>query len=85
MSPMTLTELGRKALYNRIDDLSEAAEQKKLEWRARTVENLKAGFDYSALNPEGKISYDLWVHRYERSLEMAPYRRYEYMFKGTGS
>jgi uncharacterized protein (DUF885 family) len=79
-SPMTLTEIGSKELYDQVDDLSEEAEQEKLEWRGRTVEELKANFDYDVLKADAKISYDLWVYRYERSLSMAPFRRHNYIF-----
>jgi len=60
--------------------LARAARQDKLEWRGRTVVELKSNFDYSALIADTKISYDLWVYRYEKSLAMAPFRRHNYIF-----
>ncbi|MGK0298197.1 MAG: hypothetical protein ACI9XC_001815 [Gammaproteobacteria bacterium] len=79
-SPISLTEIGRKDLYDQIDDYSEAAKEDYLQWRANTVDDLKANFDYSALTTDAKISYDLWVYRYESSLAMAPFRRHFYIF-----
>ena len=78
--PMTLTRIGRKELYDQIDDFSEEARQELLEWRGKTVNELKSNFDDSTLTTDAKISYDLWIYRYERSLAMAPYRRHYYIF-----
>ncbi len=79
-SPMTLTKLGRKENYNQIDDFSEVAEEKQLEWRSNTVAELKSEFDYDDLTEDAKTSYDLWVYQYEQIRDMAPYRRHEYVF-----
>ena len=79
-SPMTLTSLGRKEQYDRIDDFSEKANDDFLRWQADTVAELKSGFDYNALSPDARVSYDLWVYRYESSLALVPFRRREYMF-----
>lgn len=79
-SPMALTQLGRKERYDELDDFSEAAEDKKLAWKAHTVATLKSTFNYDALNEEAKISYDLWVYQYESAKAQAPYRRRAYVF-----
>lgn len=79
-SPMTLTRLGRKELYDEIDDASEAAADERLQWRAQTVEDLRANFDYDALTDAAKISYDLWIYQYENALAMEPFRRNAYIF-----
>ena len=81
MSPMTLTGLGRKELYDQIDDFSEAAEQEQLAWQAQTVEEMRASFDYNALSTVAKASYDLWVYQYESNLAVAPFRRHGYIFE----
>jgi len=79
-SPMTLTNLGRKEQYDRIDDFSEKANDDFLHWQAGTVAELRSGFDYNALTPDARVSYDLWVYRYESSLALLPFRRREYLF-----
>ena len=78
--PIRLTHLGSKELYDQIDDFSEAAYQEELAWRSDTVKALRANFDYDALTPDAKISYDLWVYRYERSKALAKFRRHNYLF-----
>jgi uncharacterized protein (DUF885 family) len=79
-SPMMLTRLGRKERYDELDDFSEAAEDKKLEWPAESVAELKSTFNYDALNEDTKISYDLWIYQYESAKAQRPYRRRSYVF-----
>ena len=55
MSPIGLTFLGRKERYNEIDDMSEAAEDRQLEWKRNTVEELKSSFDYDTLSDDAKL------------------------------
>jgi len=49
MSPIGLTFQGRKERYGEIDDMSEANETKQLEWKRKSVETMKAKFDYEQL------------------------------------
>jgi uncharacterized protein (DUF885 family) len=78
--PNWMTELGRKDRYDEIDDYSEAAEDEELQWRAATVEELKANFSYPDLSDDGRISYDLWIYQYESAKALAPFRRHDYIF-----
>jgi uncharacterized protein (DUF885 family) len=79
-SPMSLTRLGRKELYDQIDDMSEAGQDKFLQWKGETVDELKTNFDYASLNDDAKISHDLWIYQYESDLAMIPFRRHAYVF-----
>lgn len=79
-SPLALTMLGRRDRYDEIDDFSEAAADERLHWRARTVEDLRANFDYTLLTDDAKISYDIWSYQYEAAKALAAYRRHEYLF-----
>lgn len=78
--PIQMTMLGRKDRYDEIDDVSEAAEDEELQWRASTVKNLKANFSYADLSDDARISYDLWVYQYESAKALAPFRRHQYIF-----
>ncbi|MDO6445635.1 DUF885 domain-containing protein [Colwellia sp. 1_MG-2023] len=80
MSPMMLTFLGRKEKYDQIDDMSEAAEKKRLDWQAKTVSDLKAQFDYDKLDDEAKTSYGIWIHQYEQALAGQKYNHNQYIF-----
>ena len=80
VSPMARTGLGDKRDYDKIDDMSEAAQDRSLEWRRRTVEDLKAHFNRAKLTADGRLSYDLWIDQYQRAAEAAKFRRNEYIF-----
>jgi uncharacterized protein (DUF885 family) len=79
-SPIQQTTLGRKTDYDKIDDASEAEQDRRLDWRRATVEELKRAFDYAALTPEGQTSYDLWIYGLERAEATLPFRRRAYAF-----
>lgn len=79
-SPIQKTFLGRKDDYDKIDDLSESAEDAQLDWRRRTTAELKEAFEYDLLTDEAKISYDVWVYELERAERAQPFRRHQYVF-----
>jgi uncharacterized protein (DUF885 family) len=80
-SPIRKTFLGRKDDdYDKIDDLSERAEDEQLAWRRRTTAEMKETFDYARLTPEAKMSYDVWAYELERAERAAPFRRLNYVF-----
>lgn len=79
-SPIQLTFLGRKERYDEIDDLSEEAEDRQLEWQRKTVEAMEREFDYDALTSDAKISYDIWNYQYENALANQAFRGNDYQF-----
>jgi uncharacterized protein (DUF885 family) len=83
-SPIQKTYLGRKDDYDKLDDVSEAAQDTQLEWRRGTVDELRNTFDYDRLSPEAQISYDLWVYQLERAEAAQPFRRRSYVFTQRG-
>ena len=83
-SPVTLTMLGRKDLYDQIDDLSEQAEAEQLEWKRQTVATMEQEFEYDALTPEARTSFDIWKYQYEQAASGQPYRNHSYIFEQMG-
>ena len=83
-SPMQLTMLGRKDLYDRIDDFSEAAEATALEWKRQSVLAMEREFDYAALTAEARTSYDVWKYQYELDARGQPFRNHGYVFEQMG-
>ncbi len=79
-SPIQATFLGRKDNYDRIDDMSEAAEDAQLEWRRRTTAEMQESFDYDLLTDEAQTSYDVWAYELERAERALPFRRHQYVF-----
>ena len=80
MSPIGLTFLGRKERYGEIDDLSVAAQDKQLEWKRQSVEEMTSSFDYAKLTDDAKLSYDLWKYQYEEAAADVPFRGNGYVF-----
>jgi uncharacterized protein (DUF885 family) len=84
MSPERLTSLGRKALYGQLDDRSEAAADRELEWRRQSVAQMKAQFDRAKLDDITKTSWDIWDLSLDRAEEAAAWRRHGYQFARGG-
>ncbi|MFC4311952.1 DUF885 domain-containing protein [Steroidobacter flavus] len=80
LSPIARTYAGDKKDYDKIDDMSEAAADRALEWQRKSVEELKASFDRTKLPPEARLSYDLWIYQYEDAASLARFRRNAYIF-----
>ncbi|MEM7360177.1 MAG: DUF885 domain-containing protein [Pseudomonadota bacterium] len=83
-SPIGLTMQGRKERYAEIDDFSEAAGDEQLQWKGKTVEDMKSQFDYDALDAETKTSWDLWEYQYQNGLKAREFRRQGYVFHQMG-
>ena len=79
-SPLRLTFLGRKELYDRIDDMSEAGIRRQLDWMEASVAEMEARFDYAKLEPEAQLSWDLWKKQYERARDGMPFLLNGYPF-----
>jgi uncharacterized protein (DUF885 family) len=79
-SPIQKTTLGRKDDYDKIDDVSESAQDTQFEWYRQTVRELERSFDYALLTPEAKTSYDLWRYALDQAEAARPFRRRGYLF-----
>jgi len=83
-SPMSLTMLGRKDLYDEIEDISEQAARDQAAWGMSTVEQMKEQFDRELLSTAGKESFDLWVFQAEKAVEGLQFMRQDYLFGELG-
>ncbi|MFC3716245.1 DUF885 domain-containing protein [Luteimonas soli] len=72
-SPIQLTFLGRKDLYDQIDDMSEAGIRKRVDWLQASVKEMEAGFDRDKLGPEAQLSWDLWKKQAELAQAGLPF------------
>jgi uncharacterized protein (DUF885 family) len=79
-SPIQRTFLGDKKDNDKVDDLSEAAEDTQLDWGRASVDEMKATFSYDKLSQEAKTSWDVWVDQYERAKAAHEFRRDQYIF-----
>jgi len=60
-SPQQATAQGSKEDQDKLNDLSDAADLKRLEWRRGSAGRMKAQFQRDKLPLEGRISYDMWL------------------------
>src|SRR3569833_257089 len=59
MRPQLATRLGLKENEDKLDDISDAAALKLLEWRRASDARMKAAFDRAKLSPAGQTNYDI--------------------------
>ncbi|HOZ27797.1 MAG TPA: DUF885 domain-containing protein [Hyphomonadaceae bacterium] len=84
MSPIGLTFQGRKDQYDKLDDYSEAAIDKKLEWRRASVAEMKEKFDPAKLDEDSRTSFDIWSLSLDMEEKGAKFRRSPYIFVKDG-
>jgi uncharacterized protein (DUF885 family) len=79
-SPIQQTVLGRKTNNDKIDDFSNAAQDEQLEWQRKSVEEMKASFDYNKLTDDAKTSWDIWLYQAETTEAANKFRKNGYTF-----
>ena len=84
MSPIQLTMQGRKEQYDKIDEMTDAAIDKKLAWRNESVAEMKAKFDPAKLDEESRTSFDTWALQLDMDTKAAQFRRQPYVFIKDG-
>ncbi|HEY0149922.1 MAG TPA: DUF885 domain-containing protein [Allosphingosinicella sp.] len=84
-SPQTLTALGRKEQYDRLNDYTDAASDRQLALAETQLARLKAEFDPAKLSPAGRLSYQLFEHEVTQARENARWRGYGFPFSTNGS
>lgn len=83
-SPIQLTYLGRKELYDQLDDLSEDGLRRQLAWREASVREMESSFDHDLLDPEARLSWALWKKQYESERERLSFLLHDYPFEQMG-
>ena len=79
-SPMTLTYLGRKELNDQIDDLTVEAEREQAAWKANSVEQMKAMFNYAELDAPAQLAYNMWIYQSDQAQAALAWSGHGYMF-----
>jgi len=77
-SPMQQTYLGDKTDYDKWDDISKEAEEKKIERSKKRLSYLKDSVALPTLNKETKLSYNLALQKAENEIADYKYRLYNY-------
>src|SRR5690606_10919231 len=79
-SPTALTFQGRKDRYGELDDISEQAMRERLDWMAASVAEMESNFDYDALEPDARVSWEIWKRQYDTARGQWEYRQHGYSF-----
>jgi uncharacterized protein (DUF885 family) len=84
-SPETLTSLGSKEGYDRLDDYTDAEAVRQQALLQSQVARMKAQFDISTLSPAGQLNYRLFEYNAKRSAENFRWRDYGFAMSTNGS
>ncbi|HEX8308094.1 MAG TPA: DUF885 domain-containing protein [Allosphingosinicella sp.] len=84
-SPETLTSLGSKTGYDRLDDYSDAQAQRDQALVQKQLADMKAQFDYATLSPAAQLNYRLFEYNAKRSAENFRWRDYGFPISTNGS
>ena len=84
-SPETLTSLGSKTGYDRLDDYTDAQAERQQALVEAQVARMKSQFDYSSLSPAGQLNYRLFEYNGQRSRENFRWRDYGFPMSTNGS
>ena len=77
LRPQLATRLGLKQGEDRLDDISDAGQLRRLEARRASVARMKARFDRSKLSSAGQTNYDIWETELQRAELQYKFRRYQ--------
>jgi uncharacterized protein (DUF885 family) len=84
-SPETLTSLGSKTNYDRLDDYSDAQAERDQALVQKQLADMKAQFDYESLSPAAQLNYRLFEYNAARSAENYRWRDYGFPMSTNGS
>jgi len=84
-SPQTLTSLGSKQLYDRLNDYTDAYRQRQLALSERQLARMRAEFDPARLSPAGRLSFRLFEENIENARRAFPWRWHGFPATNNGS
>jgi uncharacterized protein (DUF885 family) len=84
-SPETLTALGTKTGYDRLDDYTDAQAERQRALSEARLAAMKAQFDLERLSPAGQLNYRLFEYNVMRGREQHRWRDYGFPMSTNGS
>ncbi len=84
-SPQTLTTLGSKKDYHKLNDYTDAQAQRQRALAEAQLARMKAEFNFAKLSPAGQLSYRLFEDSVRRGREAFPWRRHGFPVSTNGS
>ena len=80
-SPMSQTYLGRKDNQDRLDDVSQLADDESVALSEQWLKDMRARFDIDRLNAQTKLSYRLYEYAAKDELASHDFAQNEYIFQ----
>ncbi|MEG3181729.1 DUF885 domain-containing protein [Sphingomonas sp. LT1P40] len=84
-SPETQTALGSKAGYDRLDDYTAAAGERRMKLAEQQLAAMRAQFSPDRLGPQARLSYRLFETQVERARRQYAFRDYGFPVSTNGS
>ncbi|WP_241557230.1 DUF885 domain-containing protein [Croceibacterium ferulae] len=85
LSPESMTSLGLKTEYDRLDDYTDAGAARALALRESQLAQLRRDFDPARLGPEGRVSYRLFEQAVEQDRRQFAWRDHGFPVSTNGS
>lgn len=85
LSPRSMTSLGLKADYGKLDDYTAAGEARSLALMEQQLAEMKRRFSPEKLSPAAQLSYRLFEERVNTARQQAPFNKYALPVSTNGS
>lgn len=85
LSPQQMTSLGIKTGYDRLDDYTDAADDRSLTMAKAQLARMKAEHDFEALSPQSQLSWRLFEDGVQRQIDNERWRDHGYVFAANGN
>ena len=85
LSPQSMTALGMKTDYDKLDQNNDAAAARSLALSEAQLARMKAGFDYDALSPQSQLSWRLFEHGVVQDRLSNQWRKWGFQFAANGN
>ncbi len=85
LSPQSMTSLGLKTDYDKLDDTTDAAAERGLALAESQLAMMKSSFNYEALGPQAQMSWRLFEHGVVQARLSNRWRDWGYQFAANGN
>ncbi|RZJ18401.1 MAG: DUF885 domain-containing protein [Brevundimonas sp.] len=85
LSPQSMTSLGIKTDYDKLDDVSDAAAERALALQEDQLARMKAGFDPARLSEQSRLSWRLFEYGVEQARLSNRWRDWGFQFAANGN
>lgn len=85
LSPESLTQLGYKTHYDRLDDYTDAGAVRAQALSERQLKAMRAQFRPDQLGESARVSFDLFAYEVERGRRSLPFRKLRFPVSTNGS